>query len=279
MWFSRPVGIWQLACYKYQFRRFSHAARLLALLFPGQRHWAIRKTPVLIPVLHIMFALICASTTCAQEPTSRNEVWPEIDVYIHIKPKVRLYLLGTASRSFEDGDFFNGQRFEAQVGAHVDYIPNPNVILRTGYRYGTAVGDNDDGFREHRFLTEQTLKKLLPGDLLLSDSNREDFRFIKGDFSFRYRNRVQIEREFRVFKGRTMTPYVSGAIFYDTRYDIWNRNRFAVGVMTSLKRGPLRRMLLPKHQIIFDLYYLHQNDSRSTPNHINGLGAVLAFYF
>jgi hypothetical protein len=249
------------------------------LRLPGQRHWANRQMPVLIPVLLIMLVLIGPGATRAQEPTSRNEVWPEIDVYIHIKPKVRLYILGTVSRSVEDGDVFNGQRFEGQFGAHVDYIPNDHVILRTGYRYGTALGDNDDGFREHRLLTEQTLRKLLPGDLLLSESNREDWRFINGDFSFRYRNRVQIEREFRIFRGRTMTPYVSGAISYDTRYDIWNRNRFAVGVMTSLKRGPLAKMLLPKHQVILDLYYLHQNDSRSSPNHINGLGAVLAFYF
>jgi hypothetical protein len=249
------------------------------LRLPGQRHRVIRQTPRLMPVLLILFVLIGPRATRAQEPTTRNEVWPEIDVYIHLKPKVRLYLLGTVSRSVEDGELFSGERFEGQFGAHVDYIPNDHVILRTGYRYGTALGDNDDGFREHRFLTEQTLRKLLPGELLLSDSNRQDFRFINGAFSFRYRNRVQIERAFHVFGGRTMTPYVSGAIFYDTRYDVWNRNRFAVGVQTSLKRGPLAKMLLPKHQVVLDLYYLHQNDSRSSPAHVDGFGAVLQFYF
>jgi hypothetical protein len=229
-------------------------------------------------VLFTVF-VIGAGVTIAQEPATRQEFWPEIDVYVHIKPKVRLYFLGTVSRSIEDGELFNGQRSEGQFGVHVDYIPNPHVILRTGYRYGRALGDNDDGFRENRFLTEQVLKKLLPGDLLFSDSNREDFRFINGDFSFRYRNRVQVEREFHVLKGRTMTPYVGAAISYDTRYDVWNRNRFAVGVMTSLKPGPLMKMLLPKRQIIFDFYYLHQKDSRSSPAHVNGLGAVLQFYF
>ncbi len=248
-------------------------------LLPGKRHWTIRPTPVLIPVLLIMFVLIAAGATFAQEPTTRQEFWPEIDVYIHLKPKIRLYLLGTVSKSVEDGELFNAQSLEGQFGVHVDYIPNPHVILRTGYRYGTALGDNDDGFREHRLLTEQTLKKLLPGDLLLSDSHREDFRFLNGDFSFRYRNRLQIEREFHVFKGRTITPYASGAISYDTRFDIWNRNRLAVGIMTSLRPGPLRKMLLPNRQVILDLYYLHQNDSRSSPAHVNGLGAVLQFYF
>ena len=215
----------------------------------------------------------------AQEPTTRNEVWPEIDVYIHVKPKVRLYLLGTVSKTAEDGELRNAQGFEAQIGAHIDYIPNDHLILRAGYRYGTSVGDSDDPFKEHRLLTEQTLRKMLPGELLLSDRNREDFRFVDGDFSFRYRNRVTIEREVHLFRGRTITPYVSGEIFYDTRSSAWNRNRLAVGFQQSLRRGPLRRMLLPKRQVILDLYFMRQNDSRAETQHVNGIGAALAFYF
>ena len=215
----------------------------------------------------------------AQEPTTRSEFWPEIDVYIDVKPKVRLYLIGTVSKSVEDGEIRNAQGFESQIGAHIDYIPNEHIILRTGYRFGTSLGKTDDPFKEHRLLTEQTLRKLIPGELLLSDRNREDFRFVNGDFSFRYRNRVTIEREFHLFKQRTITPYVSGEIFYDTRYDIWNRNRLAAGLQTSLRRGPIRKMLLPKSQVILDLYYMRQNDSRSETQHVNGVGAALAFYF
>jgi len=230
-------------------------------------------------VLFLLVFVMGTARVTAQESATRNEFWPEVDVYIRVKPKVRLYLLGTVSKSVEDGELRNAQGFEAQIGAHIDYIPNDHVILRAGYRYGTSVGDSDDPFEEHRLLTEQTLRKMLPGELLLSDRNREDFRFVNGDFSFRYRNRVTIEREFHLFKQRTITPYVSGEIFYDTRYDIWNRNRFAVGIQQSLRRGPLRRMLLPERQVILDLYYMRQNDSRSETQHVNGIGAALAFYF
>jgi hypothetical protein len=215
----------------------------------------------------------------AQESGTRNEFWPEIDVYVNVKPKVRIYLIGTVSKSVEDGEIRNAQSFEAQIGAHVDYIPNDHIILRVGYRFGTSVGETDSPYKEHRILTEQTLRKLLPGDLLLSDRNREDFRFVNGDFSFRYRNRVTIEREVHLFKGRTITPYASAEIFYDTRYNTWNRKRFAVGFQQSLRRGPLRRMLLPERQVILDLYYMRQNDSRSETQHVNGIGAALAFYF
>ncbi len=238
---------------------------------------AIQKSLVLIPVLFLF--LIGPQATQAQEPATPKQFWPEIDVYINIKPEVRLFFLGTVSKSVEDGEFRNAQAFETQIGAHVDYIPNKYVILRTGYRFGRSVGSNSDPFKEHRFLTEQTLRTWLPGGLLLSDRNREDFRFVNGDFSFRYRNRVTVEREFHLFRKRTLTPYVSGEIFYDTRYGIWNRNRYAVGVQTSLRRGPLMKMLLPKRQIILDLYVMRQNDSRSDAPHVNAIGAVLAFYF
>ena len=141
------------------------------------------------------------------------------------------------------------------------------------------MGDADSPYKEHRILTEQTLRKLLPGDLLLSDRNREDFRFISGDFSFRYRNRVTIEREVHLFKGRNITPYASAEMFYDTRSSAWNRNGLAVGFQQSLRRGPLRRMLLPERQVILDLYCMRQNDSRSEIQHVNAIGAALSFYF
>ena len=241
-------------------------------------HNARRPGHTLLVTFFLSLLLVAAPAVKAQEPTTRNEFWPEIDVYINLKPKVRLFLLGTVSKSVEDGELFNAKAFESQIGVHVDYIPNDHVILRTGYRFGTSVEETSEPFKEHRLLTEQTLRKLLPGNLLLSDRNREDFRFLKGDFSFRCRNRVTIEREFQL-KKRTITPYVSGELFYDTRYGIWNRNRLAAGVQTSLRRGPLRRMLLPKRQVILDLYYMRQNDSRSDTQHVNAIGASLAFHF
>ena len=250
----------------------------------SQRRSAIQKPLVLISGLFLLVLLSDTRTIRAQEPTTRDEFWPSIEVYINVKPKLRLYLLGTVSKAVEDGELFNAQSYEAQIGAHVDYIPNEHLILRAGYRYGRAIGNNDNGFREHRLLSEQIPRTLLPGNLLLSDRNREDFRFINGDFSFRYRNRVTIEREFQWFnvpllRGRTITPYVSGEISYDTRFGVWNRNRYAVGVVQSLRRGPILRQLLPKRGIFLDLYLMRQNDSRSSPSHVNALGAGLVFHF
>ena len=213
----------------------------------------------------------------AQDSSTRNELWPEVDVYINLKPKLRLFLLGTTSKSVEDGEILKADAFEAQFGAHLDYMPNKHLTLRTGYRFGTSLGDSDDEFKEHRLLTEQTLHKSLPWRMLLSDRNREDFRFVNGEFSFRYRNRVKLEKELELLRKRSIRPYIFGEGFYDTRYDVWNRTRFGGGVQIALKPGPF--MKSPKNQRVLDLYYIRQHDTRSSTTHVNGFGVVLAFYF
>lgn len=115
--------------------------------------------------------------------------------------------------------------------------------------------------------------------ILLSDRNREDFRFVNGKFSFRYRNRVTLEREFRLFK-RSVTPYGSVEVFYDSRFEVWNRNRLTAGMQIQVKRGfPWLRELQPRKQVILELYYTRQNDSRSQPNHVHAIGATLVLHF
>lgn len=221
--------------------------------------------------------MTCHWPASAQESVTRNESWPEVNVYLNINSQVRLFLLGTASKSVEDGEILRGDAYEAQFGVHVDYMPRKYLSLRTGYRFGTSIGGHED-FKEHRVLAEQTLRKRIPKDMWLSDRNREDFRFINGDFSFRYRNRLTLEREFQIFRKRMISPYASAEAFFDTRYDAWNKTRFAVGAQLSLRKGPLKE-LVPKHQTVLDVYYMRVHDTRSSTTYVNGLGIVLAFYF
>ena len=233
--------------------------------------------------LTLLSMLICLvgvvqRAALAQASSTRNELWPEVDVYINLKPKLRLFLLGTTSKSVEDGEILKADAFEAQVGVHLDYLLSKYVTLRTGYRFGTSLGTADE-FKEHRLLTEQTLHKSLPWQLSLSDRNREDFRFVNGEFSFRYRNRVTLEKELEFLGKRSVRPYVFSEGFYDTRYDVWNRTRFGGGVQIALKPGPFMDSRLPKHQRVLDFYYMRQHDTRSSTTHVNGFGVVLAFYF
>jgi hypothetical protein len=208
----------------------------------------------------------CSLEGCAQQASeTQKQFWPEIDIYVPLSPKFRLFFLGTNTRE-------ESVKLDTQIGAHVDYIVNKKFVLRAGYRYSFPSNEN-------RIVLEQTLRWPLPFKILLSDRNREDLRWIDGDFSFRYRNRVTVEREFKPFK-RTLTPYASAEIFYDTRFQTWNRNRLIAGIQIPLKRGfPLVKLIEPRRQLVLDLYFARQNDSRSEPHHIHAIGAALNIYF
>jgi hypothetical protein len=220
-------------------------------------------------------ALTAALTSVAhaQDPGPTKQFWPEVDVYVPLNEKVRLFFLATTTKAEETRD-----NTEGQIGAHVDYQLTRKISLRTGYRYGFSMGGSD-AFKEHRIVFEQTLKQPLPLQLLLSDRNREDLRWVNGVYSARYRNRVTLEREFKVL-GRGVTPYGSAEVFYDSRFDAWNRNRLAVGMQLALKRGaPLISLIHPKKQFVLDVYVTRQNDSRSQPARVKALGIAFGIYF
>ena len=230
----------------------------------------------MIRALSIVTVIVCLSTgvRCQEQASeTRKELWPGLDVYAPLNEKFRFYFIVTGTRAEE-----TRRSFETTFGAHLDYNVNKRFVLRAGYRYSFAPGDDDD-FKEHRMVTEQTFRQDLPWEMLLSDRNRQDWRFVNGNFSFRYRNRVRLEREIRAW-GRSFTPYGSVEVYYDTRFDVWNRNRLTAGVEFQLKRGfPLLRELTPRKQIVLDLYYTKQNDSRSQPHHIHAVGATLVLHF
>lgn len=231
----------------------------------SMRHTIIRAVSIAL--------LLAVSIAEVQSQQTRTEIWSEADVYVPLDEKWRLFFMFKSNRAEE-----TRKDRESTIGAHVDYNVNQILVLRGGYRYTFSVNDNDP-FHEHRIITEQTLRQHLPLEILLSDRNREDFRFINGDFSFRYRNRVKLEREFRLL-GRSLTPYGAVEVFYDTRFNVWNRNRLSVGSQVQLQRGfPLLRELTPRKQVILDLYYTKQNDSRSQTPHIHAIGATIALHF
>ena len=232
-----------------------------------------RKITRTVAVVLLVVGLFADARSQQQQPETITELWSEVDVYVPLNEKWRLffrYSLRKAEETRED--------IESTVGAHLDYAINKRFTLRAGYRYGFSPNDANP-FKEHRIVAEQTFRQELPLAILLSDRNRQDFRFVNGSFSFRYRNRLQFEREFRMLK-RSFTPHASVEVFHDSRFDVWNRNRLTAGTQIQLKRGfPLLRELTPRKQVILDLYYTKQNDSRSDPHHVHAIGATLALHF
>jgi Protein of unknown function (DUF2490) len=221
--------------------------------------------------------LLCGCAAAATVPDTQVEFLPEVDAYININSTMRLGLL-SKFQSHQEGDTWNGD-----FGVHLDWALKPvfrrelrqgdDVFSKrflacgAGFRYISGL-TGDSSYLEHRWIAECTPRFPLPGQLILSDRNRGEMRFInRQQFSTRYRNRLQLERDFSI--GHLVyTPYVNDEVFYDTRHDSWNRNRYSAGVQVPAGA----------HAVI-DVYYYRQNQSRSAPPHVNALGLRLLFYF
>lgn len=229
--------------------------------------------PRIVQILGLVMFLILPGTVAYAQEAAEIQFWPEVDVFIPLRPKLKLFLLVTVTKAEETRN-----NLEGQVGIHLDYTVNKKFMLRGGYRHGSSLSEGDP-FKEHRIVLEQTFRHPLPLDVLLTDRNREDFRWVNGQFSARYRNRLTVEREFKVF-GRRLTPYSSAEVYYDTRFDTWNRNRLTIGVQIPFKKGfPLITLADQKRQVVLDIFFTRQNDSRSQPSRIKAFGTALSIYF
>jgi hypothetical protein len=90
-----------------------------------------------------------------------------------------------------------------------------------------------------------------------------DLRFINDEFSWRYRNRLTIERSFKA-RSFEFSPYVRAEVYYDHKVTKWSRTTFGGGVTIPFR----------KHYEI-EAYYEHQNDTSKSPNRqVNALGSA-----
>jgi hypothetical protein len=206
-----------------------------------------------------------------------EELHPELGIYIQQGPLIRVELVdsftGTQSSHDWQGDFaFYIETalkpvFRQELRERPDVYRNKYLVFRAGYRYQASL-TNANSASESRGILELTPRYMLPWQLVISDRNRGEFRFIQGQpLSTRYRNRLRLERDVR-YGWFNFTPYAYDEIFYDTRYDQWTRNQYALG--TQFPVGL---------HVILEPYYLRQNGSHSIPAHINAFGFKLNLYF
>jgi hypothetical protein len=200
---------------------------------------------------------------------------PEIDVYSRIDSDIRFNFQAKETR--EAGD-----PTQAEVGPGFDFFLKPLVRLKQ-----ITVFDLDDskgrplqlsvGFRYvpspdkphlERMLVAATPHLPLVAKILLSDRNRADLNWEKGQFSWRYRNRVTLERRFSIGSYHP-APYVSAEFFYQSQYQKWSTAALYAGCLFPIG----------KHYE-FDPCYEHQNITGKHPNQqLNQFGLILDLYF
>lgn len=231
---------------------------------------------VLVRIFCSIAVLSILAVAAAAQDTPQ-QVWPEAQLYVQLSDRFRLRALGSRTKAKESDKFTEGT-FEVDIDVGLKAIlrrvlaENPNaergkyLTLRAGYVHVAALGDEENPSNEHRAILELNGRYPLPGAFLLSDRSRGEGRWINGDYSFRYRNRLRLERDFKI-RSLRFTPYVTGELFYDTRYRLWNRNEYSFG-----SEAPIGR-----HAII-EFYFMRQNASRSSTPHVNGFGLVFQWH-
>lgn len=206
----------------------------------------------------------------------QSKFWPELDTYVNLSSRTRLFFIAQLSNDQDT------RQVQGQFGPNLDFYLRPFLrprlsdldpakskllTFRIGYRYLPTL--RGDGPTENRPIAELTARFKMPLAVLFSDRNRADFRFVSGKpFSWRYRNRVTVERNFSIRKYR-FTPYLRGELFYDSRFDKIAKNSFIIGSVFPFN----------KHAE-FQLYYEDQRDSSTVPLfHVRGAGVTLSLFF
>jgi len=217
----------------------------------------------------VLLLCICADAQSAQ-------FLPEIDTYLEVNSDVRLWFEAKGTRE-------GRTPVQSEIGPSIDlYIKSlPKLIdlaklesdnsesrlliLSVGYRYLAAAG-NAPG--TNRIEPVTTLQGAIQGGFRVWDRNRFDLDWQNGGYTWRYRNRFQLERGF-TFGHHRITPYASAEVYYQSRYQKWSETDLYAGL-----RLPLGKV------VALNAYYDHENNTGKAPNQqVNALGLALNLYF
>ncbi|HEY6410362.1 MAG TPA: DUF2490 domain-containing protein [Ktedonobacteraceae bacterium] len=204
-----------------------------------------------------------------------DEFLPEIDAHYKLASDVRVSFQAKGTRE-------GGDPTQAEIGPSIDFYLKPllklkNVtlldlndsksrplVLSIGYRYLSSPNSP----ATNRIAPVATLHFPLTAGFLLSDRNRADLDWKSGKFSWRYRNRLQIEKRLTIHSYHP-APYASAEFYYQSQYSKWSDTAIYAGCLFPIG----------KH-VEFDPYYEHQNNTGKAPNQqLNQLGLVLSLYF
>ena len=183
---------------------------------------AMPKTPRKMKLVHKTFWK-CACLVCivslparAQEP----QFLPEIDAHLKLNSYVRTYLEAKDDRDGGDPD-------QVSIGPSVQFYLKPLIrlkkitsfdlddsktrplVLETGYRYITS----PNAPPENRLETIATFNFPLKAGFLLTDRNRADLDWQNGSFTWRYRNKLTIERTLAI-RAYHLIPYIAAEPYY-----------------------------------------------------------------
>jgi hypothetical protein len=196
--------------------------------------------------------LICLGSPFAHPQDA--QFLPEIDVHLKLNSTFRAYLEAKDDRE-------GGDPTQATIGPSLQLYLKPLIKLKKVKAF-----DLDDS--KSRLLVAVTSNFPLKAGFSLSDRNRADLDWKSGIFTWRYRNKLTLDRTFAI-RSYHFIPYVAAEPFYESQYSKWST--------TSLYAGSL--FPVGKH-VQFNIYFEHDNNTGKHPNRqVNSVGLALNLYF
>lgn len=207
----------------------------------------------------------------AQDP----QFLPEIDAHLKLSSHIRTYLQAKDDRDGGDPPQFTFGpsiqfylkpllKLEKITAFDLNDAKTRPLVLETGYRSITS----PNAPPENRMEAIATLHFPLKAGFLVSDRNRADLDWKNGSFTWRYRNKLTIERTFSIHSYH-LIPYVAAEPFYESQYQKWSTTDLYAGCLFPVG----------KH-VQFDIYYQHENNTGKSPNtQQNYIGLALYLFF
>jgi hypothetical protein len=200
---------------------------------------------------------------------------PETDTYLKLNSVLRAYL-----QAKDDRD--EGASDQLSIGPSLQFYVKPLVKLKnitafdlddskpralvfeTGYRSVTA----PNALPINRMEDVLTLHFPLKAGFLISDRNRADLDWTSESFTWRYRNKLTIERTVAVHSYH-LIPYVAAEPYYVEKYHKWSTTDLYAGCLFPIGS-----------HVQFNAYYEHENNTGKRPNQqVNDIGLALYLFF
>jgi Protein of unknown function (DUF2490) len=224
-------------------------------------------------VFWIFAFVVCVA--CQPARAQDVQFLPEIDAHLKLNSAVRVYL---ESKDDRDG----GDPTQSTFGPSIQFYLKPLLklkkvrafdlddsksrvlVVEVGYRYITAPGAPP----ENRMLLAVTSNFPMKAGFSISDRNRADLDWKNGEFTWRYRNKLTVDRTFSI-RSYHFIPYVAAEPFYESQYGKVSTTSLYVGGLFPIG----------KH-IEFNTYYEHDNNTGKSPNkQQSSVGLALYLFF
>ena len=218
----------------------------------------------------LFFLIVVSGAVSAQE----TQFLPEVDVYLKLNSNLRLRVQAKDTR--EGGDPTQAAigsdlylyvkpliRLKEVTAFDLDDTKSRPLVFTAGYHYLASPTSPSTNRME---LTATSHLPMKPG-LLISDTNRADLDWSDGKFTWRYRNRLGIEKPLTI-RSYHPAPYSSVEVYYESKYQKVSTTEVYVGCLFPIRK-----------RFELDPYYEHQNNTGKSPNsQLDGIGLIFNIY-